>query len=58
MPLEQYAEFQSSTPASGTFEHEPVLHHLEKNALVSVDPGVEGFDHVKNRRGDVYVTEA
>jgi hypothetical protein len=58
MPLEDFAEFQASTPASGTFDHEPVLHHLEKGALVTVDPGVEGFDHTKNARGDVYVTEA
>lgn len=58
MPLEQFADFQASTPASGSFDHEPVLHHLEKNALVTVNPGVDGFDHVKNQRGDLYVTEA
>ena len=58
MPIDKFDEFQSSTPASGTFDHEPVLHHHEKNATIALDPAIPGFDLSQNTKGDIYVTEA
>lgn len=54
---EQHAEFQSRTPASGDFTHDPVLHHLEKGARITLEPSVDGFDAVTMSQLDVYVTE-
>ena len=54
---EQHAEFQSRTPASGDFTHDPVLHHLEKGARITLEPPVDGFDAVTMSQLDVYVIE-
>jgi nucleotide-sensitive chloride channel 1A len=54
---EQLDQFQSTTPASGDFTHDPVLHHIERAARITLDPALDGFEVDSSTTGDVYVTE-
>lgn len=55
---EQHADYQSTTPASGDFKHDPVLEHLERDVRMTLDPAIEGFDAIASSQLDVYVTES
>lgn len=54
---EQHDAYQSATPASGEFKRDPVLHHLERQARITLEPALDGFPVDGSRTGDVYVTE-
>jgi len=56
---EQFDEFQASTPATGNLAHDPVLHLIEKDVKIVMEPAVEGFafDNSGMTTGDLYVTE-
>lgn len=56
---EQFDEFQASTPATGDLTHDPVLHLLERDVKVVMEPALHGFalEDSGMTKGDLYVTE-
>ena len=55
---EQLDVFQASTPASGEFAHEPLLHLLQSGVSIRLEPSIQGLDLDKSGEGEIYITEA